>query len=131
VLVAAVIWTAIRWNAPPLSILRDGSDVVVGMGSLGEYPTTVARMRLSEMNSGKVVWEVRSENSTTQLHGFRLSAGQNPTDIGTYHGRYHVAVPERSGSFELRSGVKYRLEAWGGKTIASRSIEVFEVGDPQ
>ncbi|HYE25964.1 MAG TPA: hypothetical protein VEG32_12280 [Clostridia bacterium] len=121
-------WVAVRWNAPPLNIVHEPSGVTVDLSSFGEYPTTVKRIRLCQANDGQVLWEVRGNNGTTQLHAFRLKEGDNPAQIDTDHGRYHVVVPQQSPSFPLRAGVRYRLEAWRGSTVASRRTAVFELG---
>ena len=119
VLIAAIVvlaaWIAVRRNAPPLNIVHEASGVAVDLSSFGEYPTNVKRIRLCQVNDGQVVWEVRSDNRTTQLHGFRLNEGDNPAQIDTDHGRYVVVVPQQSASFPLHAGVKYRARNMGRK----------------
>jgi hypothetical protein len=127
--VALSVWIAVRWNAPPLTVVRDGSKVTVDVSTLGEYPTTVTRIRLSDVGNGAVVWEVRSENGAAQLHGFSIAEGDNPVQVDAYYGSYRVLVPSNSASFALHRGMHYKIELWGGASVLTRKSAVFSVGD--
>jgi hypothetical protein len=56
-------WMALRWGAPPLRLVRSGSAIVVDVQILGEYPTTVNRIRLSDLSQSAVVWEVATDRT--------------------------------------------------------------------
>ena len=45
------IWITLRRNAPPLRIVQNGPKLIVNISTLGEYPTTVKRVRLSDMKN--------------------------------------------------------------------------------
>jgi len=46
------------------AIVQRGNDIVVDVQTLGEYPTTVDRIRLSDLNQSTVVWEIATANGT-------------------------------------------------------------------
>lgn len=119
---------AMRWNAPPLRIIPDGSKLSVDVRTLGEYQTTVARIRLSDLSSRAVVWEVRS-NDTAQIRGFTLNDGENAVQIRADHGSYRIIVPSGSSTFQLRRGIGYRLELWGGSTVLTKRSTSFSLAD--
>lgn len=129
VVLASAVWIVMRWNAPPLSIVHDGSKLAVDVSFLGEYPTTITRIRLSDQNSRAVVWELRAANGTPQIHDLKLNEGKNAAQIDASAGSYRTVVPSDSNIFELRRGVEYRLELWGGSTILSKRSSSFSLGD--
>lgn len=49
------------------AIVQRGNDIVVDVQTLGEYPTTVDRIRLSDLNQSTVVWEIATANGTPQI----------------------------------------------------------------
>jgi len=129
VALATGVWIVMRWNAPPISIVHDGSKLVVDVSFLGEYPTTVKRIRLSDLKNRAVVWELRTANGIPQIHGLTLNEGENAAQIDAAAGSYRTVVPSGYDTFELRRGVEYRLELWGGSTILSKSSSSFLLGD--
>jgi hypothetical protein len=46
------------------AIVQRGNDIVVDVQTLGEYPTTVDRICLSDLNQSTVVWEIATANGT-------------------------------------------------------------------
>jgi hypothetical protein len=126
---ALSVWIAIRWNAPPLLLVQDGSKVTVDVSTLGEYPTTVSRIRLSDVGNGAVVWEVRAESGPAQLHRFSLTEGENPVQVDADYGSYRVVAPFNSASFSLHKGTHYKIELWGGASVLTRKSAVFSVRD--
>jgi hypothetical protein len=122
------VWIVMRWNAPPLSIVHDGSKLTVDVNTLGEYQTTVTRIRLSDVNSRAVVWDLRQPDGTAQIHGFTLNVGKNAAQLDSIPGSYRIVVPSDSGTFVLRKGAEYRLELWGGSTILSKRSFSFLLG---
>ena len=123
-----VLFVAMRWNAPPLKTISDGSKLSVDVRTLGEYQTTVARIRLSDLSKRAVVWELRS-NDTAQIRGFLLTPGENAAQIHADHGSYRIIVPSSSSTFLLRKGTRYMLELWGGSTILSKQSKSFSFAD--
>ncbi len=123
-----VIWIVIRWNAPPLRITSDGPKLSVDVSSLGEYPTTVAKIRLSDLDIRAVVWEARGSD-TPQIHGFTLNEGENTAQIHADHGSYRIIAPSDSSKFLLRRGTRYKLELWGGSTMLTKTSTSFSLAD--
>ena len=101
---------------------------MVDVQTLGEYPTTVDRIRLSDMKQSTIVWELVALNGDAQLHEFTLKAGENPTLPDSDYGKYRVIAPEGADRFVLRRGTKYRIELWGGDTIFARRSATFALG---
>jgi hypothetical protein len=127
-LLAVIAWIALRWDAPPLRIVGSGTKLTADVSTLGEYPTTVAKIRLSNAESNAVVWEVRADG-VAQLHGLTLVAGQNPARIAADYGSYRVIIPSSSESFLLRESTEYRIEIWGGSGILTKKSAAFHFGN--
>lgn len=124
IVLAIVVVFVLRSDAPPLKISVNGSSAVVDVSTLGEYPTTVKRVRVSDINKHKVVWELDSQDSVPQVHEFRLSAGTNPVDVHADHGSFKVISPS-TATFTLNRDTEYKLELWGTKSIFSKSTARF------
>jgi hypothetical protein len=102
------------FKRPTLRLENSGSSVIVHFETLGEYPTTVRRIRLRDASSGKVIFELLTESGTPQIYSFRLSVGENSTHVADpEHGSYRVAEPRGKNTFSLQPGVHYRLTIWG------------------
>jgi hypothetical protein len=127
-LLVVIVWIVLRWNAPPLRIVGSGAKLTADVSTLGEYPTTVTKIRLSDAESNAVVWEV-SANGVAQLHGLTLVAGQNPARIAADYGSYRVVTPSSSESFLLREGTEYRIELWGGSGVLTKKSASFHFGN--
>jgi len=127
-LLLVIVWIALRWNAPPLRIVGSGARLTADVSTLGEYPTTVTRIRLSDARSHGVVWEV-SADGIAQLHGFTLVAGQNAARVSPDYGSYRVITPSSADSFLLREGTEYTIELWGGWGILTKKSATFHFGD--
>jgi hypothetical protein len=56
----------------PLRLVISGNEIVVDVQMLGEYPTTVSRIRFSDLSQSKIVWEVKAERGIPQVHEFSL-----------------------------------------------------------
>lgn len=97
------------------------------MSTLGEYPTTITRIRLSDPHSKVVLWEIHADGAA-QIHGFTLSEGENPVQIDSDHGQYSVLTPSQSANFVLNRGTDYRVEVWGSGGALTKKSAVFRVG---
>jgi hypothetical protein len=122
VMVLLVIWIGLRWNAPPLRLVRTGTEITVDVQTLGEYPTAVNHIRLSDVNQSAVLWEVQGD---AQIHKFTLRMGENPASLWADHGLYRVVTPEGVERFVLRRGTTYRIELWGGKGLFPKRRATF------
>jgi len=97
---------------PPLRVSYGNGTVILDMQSLGEYPSDVERIRVTDLRSGDVVWDLEGRNDP-QIGLVTLFDGDNsvhPRDIR--HGSYEVTVPANTSTFRLESGVKYSVEIW-------------------
>jgi hypothetical protein len=107
------------------AIVQRGNDIVVDVQTLGEYPTTVDRIRLSDLNQSTVVWEIATANGTPQIDRFMLKADKNPAVLEANSGSYRLVAPTNGSGFLLRKGSKYKIELWGGNTIFTKRSATF------
>jgi hypothetical protein len=99
---------------PPVTLEKLGSTVTVHVETLGEYPTTIRHIRLTDTSSRQTVFELLAQGGTPQIYNFRLSLGVNSARIiDPEHGSYRIVAPSDSSTFLVRPGVAYRLEIWG------------------
>ena len=126
-LLAALAWGIWWWNSPPLRITYSGDGVTVGVETLGEYQTTISRMRLTEQRTGNIVWEIRAGGETAQMHRVKLSPGENPAIIDAAHGEYRAVAPSGRATFTLARGTPYLIEAWGAYPSIFSSRATFEL----
>lgn len=81
---------------------------------MGEYPTSVSRIRLSEASHPAVVWEVVAGSRVPQIWGLDLRVGDNPVVLtNVFQGRrYRVLFPPGKSVFVLRRRARHCLEIW-------------------
>ena len=118
-------WAAHWWNAPPLRLVQESPEAVsIDVRTLGEYQTTVNRIRLYD-SQGTIVWEIAAQSGNAQIHQFLLKAGDNPALLTAAAGTYGVIVPKGAERFFLQKGATYRLELSSGSTMFSQSSATF------
>ncbi len=111
---AALVLMASCHNAPPLRIHIENGAANVDVQTLGEYPTSVARVRLRDARSGGTLWEIVHDGRIPQFRGFRLRAGDNAAALeDVEHGAYRVVAPSGGRAFGLLAGAEYTIEVWG------------------
>jgi hypothetical protein len=111
-LIAVTIFI-VACHRPALRVTQHGSSITVDAQTLGEYPSDVARLRLTDASTHRVVWEVKGHDDP-QLGKVVLKVGENPVVVGdTRHGTYDVVAPIGKQTFTLAGGGKYIIEAWG------------------
>jgi hypothetical protein len=101
-------------DKPPLRLKQADGKVYIDVQTLGEYQTTVARIRLTDGATDNVLWELQAAGGIPQIHGFALAGGRNSVvlrDVAS--GTYEVVVPIGRDFFELTTERKYRLQIWG------------------
>jgi hypothetical protein len=103
---------------PPLRVKPSTGGVRIDVATLGEYPTTIWSVRVSEVGSGALVWEVQAKGGM-QIWGFDLHDGANPTKLTTSWGVGEVIVPRGAADFVLRSDVAYVVQVCA--TASARS----------
>jgi hypothetical protein len=127
--VVALTGCAVR---PPLGIVRTPEAVTIDVQTLGEYQTSISRIRVSD-GSGKVVWEVKALGRIPQIHLINLRCGPNPTRVPV--SGYNVLTPSSSDTFVLAEKKRYSVEVWDPETVlplASRaSFEFSHCGRQQ
>jgi hypothetical protein len=118
-------------SRPPLRVSPVGQGVRVDVQTLGEYKTTVRRIRLT--CDGQRTWEVLASGDVAQIHGFTLSAGWNPCyQDEVSEPEYRAVFPMNCKSFEIRAGAACALEVWGsGSAAASADIIVGDAAAPR
>jgi hypothetical protein len=98
---------------PTVRVSRNTNSVNVDVATLGEYPTTISRIRLKD-SADRVLWEVSANGGTPQIHEFSLKAGINSSSAPfSTAGKYAVLTPNSANSFELQRGPTYKLDLWG------------------
>jgi hypothetical protein len=122
VMALSIVWIGLRWKAPPLRLVQTGTQITVDVQTLGEYPSTVNHIRLSEVSQSAVLWEVQGD---AQIYNFTLKMGENPALLDADRGVYRVVTPQGVERFVLRRGTTYRIELWGGKSLLTKRCATF------
>jgi len=111
-------------KGPPIRISSNGDTVKVDVATLGEYPTTIARIRLEDQ-SDHILWEVDADGGSPQIHEITFKAGLNSSSApDSTSGTYRVVIPKSADTFELQRGRAYRLDLWSELTGKPASVEV-------
>ena len=109
-------------GAPPLRVTHGKSTVVIDVRTLGEYQSTVARLRLTDAGNNAVVWELSVKSGEPQIDEIVLTPGANGSMLrGVRAGTYEVIVPRGFDTFVLERSRTYRLEVWGRTGRSARA----------
>src|SRR6186997_2685035 len=109
-------------TAPPLRVTHDKSRVVLDVRTLGEYQTSVARVRLTDAGNHAVVWEVSVKSGEPQIDEIVLTPGANSSMLlSVQSGTYEVIVPKGSDTFVLQQSRQYMVEVWGKNGRSARA----------
>jgi hypothetical protein len=112
-------------NSPSVRVSTWGGTAKIDVATLGEYPTTITRIRLQNQQSHAVVWEVKALSGTPQIHGLILKKGVNPVSLaGADAGTYAIVSPLNSKIFQLDSGVIYTLELWNSASGGPAKVSI-------
>jgi len=107
---------------PFITLEVSQNSVIAHVETLGEYPTTVSHIRLTERQSGTVVLELQCATSPCQIHKLTLKAGENKIqDVLPESDGYPITVPQKSTAFTLSRDTDYLLQMWG---TASRPAQI-------
>lgn len=113
--------------APEVRVLE--GTVEIDVQFLGEYPSPVARIRLTEVSSGSVVWEVVQQGpQPAEIHRLVLAAGANPASPVVGAGEGFQVVTPSSEYFRVERDTRYRITLWGSRRSVGRSA-TFIIGD--
>jgi hypothetical protein len=110
-LIAAMVGSACGLITPPLSVRQTAAGVEIDMRTLGEYQTSISRIRLSDVQR-RVVWEVEAQGNVPQIFAVELHCGRNQVRIPEYN-EYKVKTPASSDTFALAGNEDYTVEVWG------------------
>ena len=112
----AVLLASCEMIKPPLRVMHEKDGVVVDVQSLGEYPTNVTRIRITDTATGRTVWEVVPGSSGLQFNTILLRAGANKTDQPEFfRGTVKVITPN-GATFTLEPQKRYEVMVWGSGT---------------
>ena len=101
----------------PLEVEQRGGDTVLNFTTLGEYPTSVYRIVLSDLETKEVIWELIAEDSVPQIWEVTLRAGRNPANLDSaLNGEYRVLIPTDSDVFFLEPSAELKIKAWSDST---------------
>lgn len=125
-MVAVIAMAAVGCFRPPLRITKDGDAVRIDVQTLGEYPTTIAKVRLLDATSDAVIWEVRARGGA-QLSTFELKAGANQRAISHVAWGNMEAVTPQAPTFTIDPSRPYIIEVWGTGLVVTRSRARFSV----
>lgn len=99
---------------PPLFVRQENDTIIIDVATLGEYSSTVKRLRITNQSTGSVVWEIVASAGTPRLWKIELYLGSNPNRAPkAIRGSFTVISSPDAETFILESGVKYKVEAWG------------------
>lgn len=107
---------------PPVNVYCDGSSATVGLQTLGEYPTSVQRVVLSEVERGTVLWDISALSDGAQVWELKLEIGENVVIPQAFHGGFEANVPNEGDTFLIRQDKEYQIEIWfpsGGQEVIS------------
>jgi hypothetical protein len=111
-----------------LRVEHEAGFVELNVETLGEYPTTIRRVRLSDQATGTVLWEIMATEGTPQVHRIRLRLGPNgPKFIDADGGEYSVVVPSADTPFLLLPATTYVVEVWGERKDRDPSVATFQI----
>ena len=100
---------------PPFSLRSENGVITVHVETLGEYPTSISRIVVSEAETGHIVWKVIPSGELFQIHSFPLRAGLNSATLKPFWGAARTVVPQGRQSFLLKTGVLYQVRVCSGE----------------
>jgi hypothetical protein len=109
-------------GAPSLRVTKDRSSVIIDVRTLGEYQTSVTRLRLTDVGNDAVIWELSVKSGEPQIDEILLSLGANSSTLrGVQAGTYEVIVPKSSDIFVIEQSRTYTVEVWGKTGRSARA----------
>ena len=104
-LVVAMVW----WETPELHVNTDRAHAVVHMELLGEYPSDMRSVEISDDMHSTPIWRIVAPGQMFQLQSIPLYTGNNPANIAPDWGASRQEVPAAAASFQLDAGRSYRV----------------------
>ena len=113
----------------PLQVTTHEGDVMVDAQNLGEYYSSVSKIRVEELPTGVTVWEAVATDArgTSPVWKFVLKSGLNRLPAGLEG--FRTTVPSSEEAFQIIPGRAYRVVLWG-KSNLSRNSRTFIAPQP-
>lgn len=105
---------SIGCSGPSMKISLHGDNAVIDVQTLGEYPTTVSKAKLSNKTTRQTIWEIETDSATPQIHQIVFRLGANPARmVYPTAGSYRVVIPASQASFRIEPNTEYIIQIWG------------------
>lgn len=128
IIIILVLVIPIVGCGPPLRVRVMDEKAVVDVQTLGEYPTTITRVRIAEREGGRTIWEIKAKWGTPQIHTLSLAAGANSVDLAEPGaGGYEIVIPRKDPTFSLQRGTDYVVDVWGSSPEGSPRSAIFQI----
>jgi hypothetical protein len=97
---------------PSFTIHQKQQQVELDFRFLGEYPSSITRLRITEAASGRAIWDLAAEEGYLDVWTIQLRLGANSAAAPkSFNKAIRVIVPDGSDSFTLGADTEYRVEA--------------------
>ncbi len=123
----ALIWYTF-WG-PPLDLdAPQNGRLVAHVDWFAASPGEVARIRITDVDHGVVIWDVESVSGRSECWNgcwnLMFQAGENPTSFQAGRQQFRARLPQPSTSFLLVRGIHYKMEVWDtkGRVMAERFV---------
>lgn len=118
VIAGRVAWWYVA-GGPPLDFdAPHNGQVVVHIDVLARVPPDIARIRITEVAGGAVVWDVKPLSSKSECWNrcwnLTLNTGPNPASFTAGHQQFVARAP-LTPTFSLVPGTLYLFEVWDSK----------------
>ena len=105
-------------NGINVRIEKTPESITAHVETMGEYPTTVKRICLTDVGKNLVIADFVAGKPPTQIHKIKLKLGNNtPADCFPEYDIYDILVPKGNSPFFIEKGRRYLLQIWDGKNI--------------
>ena len=97
-----------------LRVVVNADRILVDTQQLGEYYSALSRIRVTDPQDRRTVWEVvsTSESGLSPVWTFDLVSGDNHLP-GRLSQTFRTTIPSGGGQFKLKPGRRYRVDVWG------------------
>lgn len=94
-----------------IKMFQEKNAVTLSLKSLGEYPSTIDYVKISERQSGKILWEVaREKGKRGQFHTIEFKVGENNVYRDWDWKNFKVLKPNNSKIFNIERGKTYDVQ---------------------
>jgi hypothetical protein len=108
-------------GGPPLRVQASSVGITIDIQTLGEYQTSVARIRLTDQTTRSVLWEVVAKEGTPQIHRIELKRGANNSALADVVAwTFQTIIPANAEYFSLPENHSFAIEVWAPSGGSSR-----------